>query len=203
MRHAPLAHYGIMMEQRLTLISDPTDEFPDNTNTRFKMRIPDGLRLEGKGWQVALLSLTLPNSDAVTAPFASGTNSMVIRTRWSTAHFKDYRHGKYNTIVRHAGASAIDATHVAGATSGVAYWNRVVQAHEAKVVEHTYNLRKTLIKPSVDPTPSVFVKKTTCPSFRWEGEDLILERRGADVTNGSNNANVLYSCFDMAYEVAL
>ena len=28
------------MEQRLTLVSDPTDEFP---NTRFRMRIPDGL----------------------------------------------------------------------------------------------------------------------------------------------------------------
>ena len=192
-----------MMERRLTLVSDPTDEFPNNTNQRFKMRIPDGLRLDGSGWQVALLSLTLPNSDTGTAPFESGTNDMVIRTRWSTAHFKDYRHGKYNTLVRYAGASAIDTTHVAGATSGVAYWNRVVQGHETKVVNHTYNLRKTLIDLSTDPEPLLFVKKTTCPSFRWEGEDLILQRRGADVTNGSNNANVLYSSFDMAYEVAL
>ena len=191
------------MEQRLTLISDPTDEFPDNTNISFKVRIPDGLRLEGKGWQVALLSLTLPNSETVTTLFASGTNNMVIRTRWSTAHYKDYRYGQHRTVVKLAGAAGIDASHVVGATSGVAYWNKVVQAHEAKVVEHTYNLRKTLIKLPEDPTPSVFLKKTLCPSFRWDGDDLILERRGADVTNGSNVSNVLYSAFDMAYEVAL
>ena len=198
-----LIHSGNIMEQRLTLVSDPTDEFPNNVNTRFKMRIPNGLRLEGKGWQVALLSLTLPNSDAVTAPFVSGINHTVIRTRWSTAHYKDYRHGKYNALDRLAGASTVNATHVSGATSGVEYWNRVVQAHERQVMDHTYNLRKTLIKPSTDPTPMVLLKQTLCPTFRWEGEDLIMERRAADVTNGSNNANVLYSAFDMAYEVAL
>ena len=50
------------MEQRMTLISDKTDEFPNNANNSFKVRIPNGLRLEGTGWHVALLSLTLPNS---------------------------------------------------------------------------------------------------------------------------------------------
>ena len=191
-----------MMEQRLTLISDPTDEFPNNTNTRFKMRIPNGLRLEGNGWQVALLSLTLPNSDALALPFVSGINDTVIRTRWTTSYFKDYQSGKYNDLDREEGTSTINATHVRGALSGVMYWNRVVQAHERQVVEHTYNLRKTKIT-ELDPYPRLYLKKTTCPSFRWEGEDLIVERRGADVTNGSNNVNEVYSAFDMAYEVAL
>ena len=133
----------------------------------------------------------------------SGTNHTVLRTRWSTAHYKDYRHGKYNTLDRLAGASTINATHVSSATSGVSYWNKVVQAHELQVLNHTYNLRKTKIDLPTDPTPMILLKQTLCPSFRWEGRDLILERRGADVTNGSNNANVLYSAFDMAYEVAL
>ena len=190
------------MAQRLTLISDPTDEFPNNTNTRFKMRIPNGLRLEGNGWQVALLSLTLPNSDALALPFVSGINDTIIRTRWTTSYFKDYQSGKYNDLDRVAGTSIIDATHVRGATSGVTYWNRVVQAHERQVVEQTYNLRKTKIT-ELDPVPRLYLKKTTCPSFRWDGEDLILERRGADVTNGTTNANEVYSAFDMAYEVAL
>ena len=67
------------MEQPLTLISDTTDEFPRNTNSRFKVRIPNGLRLEGKGWQIALLSLTLPNSNAETLPFVSGADKGVAR----------------------------------------------------------------------------------------------------------------------------
>ena len=191
-----------MMAQRLTLISDPTDEFPNNTNTRFKMRIPNGLRLEGKGWQVALLSLTLPNSDTLALPFVNGINGTVIRTRWTTAYFKDYQSGKYNDLDQVAGTSTINDIHVRGALSAVMYWNRVVQAHERQVVQHTYNLRKTKIT-ELDPVPRLYLKKTTCPSFRWDGEDLILERRGADVTNGSENVNEVYSAFDMAYEVAL
>ena len=190
------------MAQRLTLVSDPTDEFPNNTNTRFKMRIPNGLRLEGNGWKIALLSLTLPNSDTVALPFVSGINDTIIRTRWSTSYFKDYRHGKYNALDRLEGTSTITTTHLRGATSGVTYWNRVVQAHERQVVDHTYTLLKTKTT-KLDPDPRLYLKKTTCPSFRWEGEDLIVERRGRDVTNGSTNANELYSAFDMAYEVAL
>ena len=54
-----------MEEERLTLISDATDEFPNNTNNSYRVRIPDGLRLEGTGWHIALLSLTLPNSTSV------------------------------------------------------------------------------------------------------------------------------------------
>ena len=147
------------MEQRLTLISDPTEEFPDNTNSRFKVRIPDGLRLEGKGWQVALLSLTLPNSDTTALPFVSGPNNMVIRTRWSVAHFNDNKNGQYTTLLRRDGEAGIDATHVAGATSGVSYWNKVVQAHEVEVVKQSAHLRLSLITPIRDPAPCLFVKK--------------------------------------------
>ena len=40
-----------MEEFRITLISDPTQEFPDNTNNRFKVRLPtliDFLGITGK-----------------------------------------------------------------------------------------------------------------------------------------------------------
>ena len=65
------------MEQRITLVSDPTPEFAHNTNNSFKVRIPNQLRLEGKGWHVALLSLTLPNSDSQSDPFVTGHDKTV------------------------------------------------------------------------------------------------------------------------------
>ena len=35
--------------KRLTLISDPTDEFPKNVNNSFKVRLPERLSLPGEG----------------------------------------------------------------------------------------------------------------------------------------------------------
>ena len=53
------------MEQRVTLVSDATDEFPQNTNNSFKVRIPGRLSLPGPGWKVALLSLTIPKRERI------------------------------------------------------------------------------------------------------------------------------------------
>ena len=36
-----------MNESRITLISDPTDEFPDNKNNNFRVRLPTILNLPG------------------------------------------------------------------------------------------------------------------------------------------------------------
>ena len=51
-----------MNEIRITLISDPTDEYPDNTNTDFKVRLAEPLRLPTEQqWQAAMVSLSTPN----------------------------------------------------------------------------------------------------------------------------------------------
>ena len=34
---------------RLTFVSDTTDEFPDNTNASFKVRLPERMTLKGEG----------------------------------------------------------------------------------------------------------------------------------------------------------
>ena len=162
------------MPQRMTLIGDPTEEFSNNTNNSFKVRIPDGLRLEGQGWKIALLSLTLPNTDAGLIPFVSGTNNIVARTKWTSVHLKGLVDHRLTESTPYPASAGILATQVDGAINGVAYWNKLVQAHEAKVVDEVYELRKLLVAKD-DPTPVVFMKETMCPSFRWEGEDLIIK----------------------------
>ena len=191
------------MEQRLTLISDPTDEFSHNKNNSFKVHIPDGLRLKGKGWYVALLSLTLPNSDSHSDPFAFGHLTAVARMAYQIVHFTGPSHKQLDSITLYEVTHGILGKEVSNATSGVAFWNKVIQALKEDVMSNTYRMRKQLIDPLTDPTPVVFVKESMCPSFRWDGEDLIIKRRGSDSTNGSSTANKLYSCFDIAYEVAL
>ena len=94
-------------------------------------------------------------------------------------------------------------TEVTNVTNGLAFWNKVIHLMNEDVISNSYRLRKTLVDVT-DPTPVVYVKESMCPSFRWEGEDLIVNRRGADATDGRQTKdNKLYSCFDIAYEVAL
>ena len=51
-----------MNEIRITLISDPTEEYPDNTNTDFKVRLAESLHLKGEEqWKAAMVSLSTPN----------------------------------------------------------------------------------------------------------------------------------------------
>ena len=50
-----------MKDFRLTLISDPTDEHPQNKTNSFKVRLPVRLNLEGNTWQASLWSLSVPD----------------------------------------------------------------------------------------------------------------------------------------------
>lgn len=187
------------MEQRMTLISDKTVEFPNNANNSFKVRIPNGLRLEGTGWHVALLSLTLPNSSTDDNPFATGYGNTVARATCTALHFRTPGYPrKYNAVDTHGFITNINANNVASTVDGVGFWNNLVQFFESSVMESVY-VKTAQLRSSRDSTPVIFVKQSMCPSFRWDGEDLVVERRGADSTNG----NTLYSSFDIAMEVAV
>ena len=200
------------MEQRLTLVSDQTDEFPQNTNSSFKMRIPNGLRLEGNGWQVALLSLSLPNSDSDITPFAKGGDGLIVEANYSMLHFQGRGANKgvgvANQVAISSDTAKVKATDVKKPTDGKGYWNNVVEYIEQHVLQHTYIEKKKAINSRNDPDPQFWVRQSMCPSFRWEGDDLIIRRRYPDTTNNKPitspiNHNVVYSYLDIAYEVAL
>ena len=65
--------------RRLTLISDPTDEFPKNANNSFKVRLPERLVLPGEGWHAALMSLTVPDQGQSNAVIAADPHTKVIK----------------------------------------------------------------------------------------------------------------------------
>ena len=110
------------MEQRLTLISDPTDEFSQNTNNSFKVRIPDGLRLEGKGWHVALLSLTLPNSDGQSNPLISGHGQTIAKAFWSMLHFQGPSNKPRDILYRYTYTTIIKEPHVITAARNMVFY---------------------------------------------------------------------------------
>ena len=69
--------------KRLTLISDPTDEFPNNANNSFKVRLPECLSLPGEGWHVSLMSLTVPDQGQSNAVIATDPHTKVMKFKMS------------------------------------------------------------------------------------------------------------------------
>ena len=47
---------------RLVLVSDPTKEFPNNTTSSFKIRLPVPLEMKGEGWKVGLAAISTPDA---------------------------------------------------------------------------------------------------------------------------------------------
>ena len=47
---------------RIVLVSDPTKEFPTNTTSSFKVRLPVPLELKGEGWNVGLAAISTPDA---------------------------------------------------------------------------------------------------------------------------------------------
>ena len=189
-----------MEEERLTLVSDATDEFPSNTNNSYRVRIPDGLRLEGKGWHIALLSLTLPNSTSLQSSVIKHNDSLA-RLLGYALYFpaSDIVHNKYTTLTKLKIDQTVREPSTPVPVSGVGYWNNAVTSFNTTVADAVATLAHQRVSVS-DPTPLVVIKKSMRPSFRWDGDTLILESRQDDVSDGSN---LVYSAFDMNLDVAI
>ena len=72
-----------MKSFRLTLISDPTDEHPQNQNNNFKVRLPVRLNLEGNTWQASLWSVSVPDVGPNSAAIHSNSNTKILSYRYT------------------------------------------------------------------------------------------------------------------------
>ena len=75
-----------MNGMRLTLISDPTNEFPDNTNVAFKVRLSQPLILPGDGWETALVSLSTSNIHVGEESFDMAPDDNLCMVRFQTVN---------------------------------------------------------------------------------------------------------------------
>ena len=88
----------IMSEiKRLTLVSDPTNEFPNNANNSFKVRLPERLVLPGASWHASLMSLTVPEQGQNNAVIATDPHTKVIRFKF-TQVIRWYQLGSYRRV---------------------------------------------------------------------------------------------------------
>ena len=170
--------------KRLTLISDPTDEFPNNANNSFKVRLPERMSLPGEGWHASLMSLTVPDQGQSNAVIAADPHTKVIRYTYPIMTRKwtdtgDASTSGYLSIDVPQATEMIELEDIMNpsqiVSTGSEFWKRVMQTLHNKVM--TEIMRKqweTLIKDR-DRKPIVFVKKHGMPQLSWKGESLVIE----------------------------
>ena len=170
--------------KRLTLISDPTDEFPKNTNNSFKVRLPEPLSLQGEGWYASLMSLTVPDEGQSNAVIASDPHTKVIRYKHPISTRKwtdtgDPSTSGYASINTALSTKMIELEEIMNTTqivsTGSQFWKRVMQTLHNKIMSEVMKDQWNASVAERDRKPIVFVNKHGMPQLSWKGESLVIE----------------------------
>ena len=150
--------------KRLTLISDPTNEFPKNANNSFKVRLPERLILPGEGWHAALMSLTVPDQGQSNAVIATDPHTKVIKFKMTyvVRKFDSYRRVETKTVDCEVELEEImNKDQVV--TTGSMFWQHVMQEMNNKIMQNVMKeqIQRLVLEP--DEKPIVSAKKTQCP----------------------------------------
>ena len=170
--------------KRLTLISDPTDEFPNNANNSFKVRLPERLSLPGEGWHASMMSLTVPDQSQSNAVIAADPHTKVIRYTYPQMTRKwtdtgDSATSGYSSIEVPKVTAMIELEEIMNAdqivATGSQFWKRVMQTLHNKIMTEAMRRQWEAMIADRDRKPIEFVKKHGIPQLSWTGESLVIQ----------------------------
>ena len=200
--------------KRLTLISDPTDEFPNNANNSFKVRLPERLSLPGEGWHASLMSLTVPDQGQSNAIIAGDPHTKVVRYNYPQMTRKWTDTGDPST----SGYVSIDVPKVTGVVeleeimnptqivaTGSQFWKRVMQEVHNKIMTELMRKQWDALIKDRDRKPIVFLKKHGIPQLSWKGESLVIEAIAKEELLNNHQINMVefYINVDIALKFGL
>ena len=172
--------------QRLTLISDPTDEFPKNANNSFKVRLPERLNLPGEGWHTSLMSLTVPDKGQSNAVIATDPHTKVLKFKM-TYVIRKFQSGTYRRVETKTVDCALELEEIMnanqGVTTGSMFWKRAMQEVHNKIMHNVMNeqMQRLVLEP--DEKPIVSAKQNAVPRLTW--------KKGAMVINAIPQADLI------------
>ena len=172
--------------QRLTLISDPTNEFPKNANNSFKVRLPERLNLPGEGWHTSLMSLTVPDKEQSNAVIATDPHTKVLKFKM-TYVIRKFQSGTYRRVETKTVDCALELEEIMnanqGVTTGSMFWKRAMQEVHNKIMHNVMNeqMQRLVLEP--DEKPIVSAKQNAVPRLTW--------KKGAMVINAIPQADLI------------
>ena len=164
--------------KRLTLISDPTDEFPKNANNSFKVRLPERLSLPGEGWHASLMSLTVPDQGQSNAVIAADPHTKVLKFKYPHV-VRKYQLGSHRRVENPNSGGEIELEDVMNANQIVAtgsqFWKRVMQEVHNNIMAALMKKQFDMLVANRDERPIVSVKKIAMPQLTWKEDSLVIQ----------------------------
>ena len=164
--------------KRLTLISDPTDEFPKNANNSFKVRLPERLTLPGEGWHASLMSLTVPDQGQSNAVIAADPHTKVVKFKYPHV-VRKYQLGSHRRVENPNSGGEIELEDVMNANQIVAtgsqFWKRVMQEVHNNIMAALMKKQFDMLVANRDERPIVSVKKIAMPQLTWKEDSLVIQ----------------------------
>ena len=166
--HPPTGILLIMRDiQRLTLISDPTDDIPKNANNSFKVRLPERQLLPGDQWYATLMSLTVPDQGQSNSVIATDPHTQIVKFN-TTYTLRKYVTGEYRRVSFKTKEHVVELEDVMSSkqsvTSGSLFWKRVMQEVHNKVMVDVMYEQDYALTFDADERPLVSVKKSWMPT---------------------------------------
>ena len=190
--------------KRLTLISDPTDEFPNNANNSFKVRLPERMSLPGEGWHASLMSLTVPDQGQSNAVIATDPHTKVVT--FSVMYLtRKYVMGLYRFVGFKNKEYTVELEDIMSTkhpvTSGNLFWKRAMQEVHNKTMRALMHEQDTAMTFNADQRPLVSVKKNGMSMLTWKDNALVLHAVPKGDLLKSDKTKVT-SAFSLDLEVA-
>ena len=164
--------------KRLTLISDPTDEFPNNANNSFKVRLPERLSLPGEGWHASLLSLTVPDQGQSNAVVAADPHTKVIKFKMNYV-IRKWVSGIYRFAEVKPADCVLELEEIMNAnqivSTGSQFWRRVMQEMHNKIMHNVMAQQMLLLATQSDQKPIVSAKQNAMPQLTWKKGALVIK----------------------------
>ena len=133
-----------MNEFRITLISYPTDEFPNNKNNNFKVRLPTILNLSGDTWQASLWSVSVADEGHSLTVLSSNQDICLIKYTFT----QRYQAADNSWLVDFkAKDKEVTLKDVMGndfpVTSGIQLWHNIITHHDERCDDHLSRLENS------------------------------------------------------------
>ena len=164
--------------KRLTLISDPTDEFPNNANNSFKVRLPERLSLPGESWHASLLSLTVPDQGQSNAVVAADPHTKVIKFKMNYV-IRKWVTGMYRFAEVKPADCVLELEEIMNAnqivSTGTQFWKRVIQEMHNKIMHNVMAEQMRWLVAEPDQKPIVSAKQNAMPRLTWKKGALVIK----------------------------
>ena len=167
-----------MDEFRLTLISDPTDEFPNNTNHNFKIRLPSIISLTGTNWKTSLWSLSVPDVGHSHTLISQNADLQVVTFTYTLT--SRYRPNPSASDMKIGWKKVTDNLKLKDVmktddyvVSGTQLWHNIMHRMETKI-QAKIQAESNSKRQTFGDASTVSLKKEWKPSFTWDQQNLVL-----------------------------